>query len=147
MRIKEIQSQPESKLDIDNKVYIVYDEGGKEYSRYEFQHVWDSSPARNAAAKDVRDLRAKLGVIRATQLKQSAEATPLSKHEQEYIDILRKWKKYYTVLFPQDKSPSTLDKDAAEIYTDQMDTWMAQLERLGKVVRPSIISGTYTPPT
>ena len=62
-----IPGQPLSKLDIDNKVYIVYDENGNELRRYPFQHVWDSSPAKRAADKNVSELKAKIRAERNTK--------------------------------------------------------------------------------
>jgi hypothetical protein len=147
MRLNEIESKPESKLDIDNKVYIVYDENGQEYSRHPFKEVWDSSPARNAATNDVRNLISKLRIARDNQSKKDIEAKPLSKLEQEYIVIHSKWQKYFDAMFSKDPSKRLpdLDDETKQVYTDQMDKWMARLDQIGQVVRKSIINGTYKP--
>jgi hypothetical protein len=145
MRLFEISGQPEVKLDIDNNVYIVYDETGKEFSRHTFQHVWDSSPAKRAAESDVRDLKIKLRSARAEQSVKAIEAKPLTKFEEEYLEIQAKWQRYYNILFPRDKSSSSLDDETKQIYTDQMDKWMSRLEQLNQVVRKSVIDRTYKP--
>jgi hypothetical protein len=139
-------ARPESKLDIDNKVYIVYDENGNEFSRHPFKEVWNSSPARDAAQKDVNKLRADHGNRRAEQSAKDAEARPLSAAEQDYIETLAKWQRYYNTVFPKDKSKEFLDSETKQVYIDQMDAWMHKLERMGEVVRKSIINGTYKPP-
>ena len=140
--------EPTSKLDIDNKVYIVYDENGKEFSRHTFQHVWDSSSARNAAEKDARDLKIKLRVSKEEQSKKDIESKPLSGLEQEYINTHAKWQKYFDTMYSKDpnKRLPNLDDETKQLYTDQMDKWMKRLEQLGQVVRKSIINGTYKPP-
>lgn len=146
MRLLEIAAQPESKLDLDNKVYIVYDENGNEHSRYTFQHVWDSSPARDAAANDVRELKIRLRAVRSDQLAKAAEAKPLSNFEKEYLDINNKWQKYFNILHPRDKSPTGIDQETTLLYIEQMDKWMKRLEMLNSNVRTSVVLGTYKPP-
>jgi len=148
MRLFEIENWPESKLDIDNKVYIVYDETGKEISRHAFQHVWDSSPAKRAAEAEVRELRIKLGAARREKDKQAAEAKPLSDLEKEYIEINRKWQRYFDAMYSKDTSKRVngLDDESVQVYNDQMDKWMKRMEQLGRSVRKSVINGTYKPP-
>lgn len=137
--------RPESKLDIDNKVYIVYDENGREFSRHAFKDVWNSSPARDAAQKDVNELRVSHSKRNKEQVARDAEAKPLSASEKDYMDTLAKWQRYYNVVFPKDKSKEFLDDETKQVYIEQMDAWMRKLERLGEVVRKSIIAGTYRP--
>lgn len=143
MELKRPRPQPESKLDIDNKVYIVYDENGKEYSRHPFQHVWDSSPAMRAADDDARKLRIALRAVEAERRAKEIEAKPLSRAEEEYIDVQRRWQKYFDVMFPPDKSPSILDAETAELYSEQMHIWMERMKRLSELVRTSVLIGTY----
>lgn len=136
-------ARPESKLDIDNKVYIVYDETGKEFSRHQFKDVWNSSPARDAAQKDVNELRVGYRVQQKAQADKDAESKPLSDLEKDYIETQAKWQKYYNIVFPKDKADDFLDDETKQIYIEQMDKWMKKLERLGQVVRKSVILGTY----
>ena len=151
MRLMEITkigrpARPESKLDIDNKVYIVYDETGNEFSRHPFKDVWNSSPARDAAQSDVNVLRANHSKRNAEKAAMDAEAKPLSAVEKDYLETLTKWQRYYNFVFPKDKSDDILDDETKQVYVDQMDIWMKKLERLGVAVRNSVIAGTYKPP-
>ena len=148
MRINEVESQPYSKLDLPNKVYIVYDENGNEVNRHPFKEVWDSSPARNAAQKDVNDMKIALRKSKAEGDARNAEAKPLSKFEQEYMDIHSKWQRYYDAMFSKDPNRrlTDIDNETKQIYTDQMDKWMKRMEQLAQVVRKSIMNGTYKPP-
>jgi len=145
MKLYEIASQPVSKLDIDNKVYIVYDENGKEYSKYPFQHVWDSSPARDAAQKDVVKLKNTLYKERQEKMLATAEAKPLSNLEKEYIDLDNKVKKYFLILYPKDKSKSILDDETKELYVASIDKWQDRLQKIADagVIRQSVLMGTY----
>lgn len=147
MRINEIESWPEVKLGIDNKVYIVYDENSKEISRHAFQHVWDSSPAKHAAEAEVRELRIKLRTDRDARSKQAAEAKPLSDLEKEYIEIQCKWQRYFDAMYSRDpnKKLSNLDDETRQVYTDQIDKWGKRMDQLARVVRKSVIAGTYKP--
>lgn len=148
MRIFEVQNRPETKLDIDNKVYIVYDENGKEYSRHTFQHVWDSSPAKRAAEKDANDLRAKQRRREAEQYAISAEAKPLSKVEDRYYNLDQSVKKYQKYIFPKTPEDDILDKETRELYLNTATDWMNEMNRLasGGTIRKSLINGTYKPP-
>lgn len=148
MRIFEIQNRPQSKLDLENKVYIVYDEGGKEYSRHTFQHVWDSSPAKRAAEKDANDLKI------AQRKKQSkkdailAELKPLSSLEQMYIELDRKQKHYLKYIYPKTPEDNILDQETRELYIKTATAWLEKMNRLssGGTIRKSVIDGTYKPP-
>jgi len=144
MRLDEIESQPRSELDADAKTYIVYDENGKEFSRHPFQHVWDSSPAMRAAKADVLKLRTELYKVRSAKGKEEAEAKPLSRIEQEYVDILGKWQRYYDTMFSKDpnKRLQNIDDETKKVYIDQMDKWMKRLEQLNGSVRKSVQMGT-----
>jgi hypothetical protein len=141
MKIFEIETEPRVELDLPNKVYIVYDENGKEYSRHPFKEVWDSSPAKRAAQQDYGNVKIELKKAKD----KAAEGAPLSKYEQEYTDIHAKWKQYYQTVFPRDKAPSILDSETKKVYLDQMDKWMTRLEQLNQFVRRSVILGTYKP--
>lgn len=145
MKLNETSQPPKSKLDVDNKAYIVYDTNGVEVSRHTFKHIWDSSPAMRAAVAEVQLLRADYRKAQAEQKAKAAEAKPLSAVEQEYIEINRKWQRYYDIMFPPDKSPSILDAETADVYSKQMDKWMARLHQLNQSVRKSVITGTYKP--
>lgn len=136
---------PYSKLDIDNKVYIVYDGQHNEISRYVFKHVWDSSPARDAAQKEVSNLIVQLRKSQSEDLAKKKEAIPLSDNEKLYLDLHSKFKKYFALLYPLDKSPSILDDEAKEVYGDQLDKWSERLDKLSNsgIIRKSVIMGTY----
>ncbi len=148
MRIFEVQNRPEVRLDIDNKVYIVYDENGKEYSRHEFQHVWDSSPAKRAAESDARELKIKFGKDRAEKTKQDAEAKPLSNLEQMYLELDGKVKHYQKYIFPKTPEDDILDKETRDIYLDTANKWLEKMNRFAAAgtIRKSLINGTYKPP-
>ena len=140
--------QPYWELSIDDKTYIVFDQDGKEVGRHTFQHVWDSSPARNAAQKDVNDMKVALSKAKSIDDARRAEAKPLSNLEQEYITIQRKWQKYYDAMFAKDLSKRlpNIDDETKQVYSDQMVKWMTRMEQLGPIVRRSVIDGTYKPP-
>ena len=148
MRLLEIAAQPESKLDIDNKVYIVYDENGNEYSRYTFQHVWNSSPARDAAAKDVRDLKIHLRAARNDQLAKAAEAKPLSTLEQEYYNLDKSVARYNKYIYPKTQEDDILDSETRDLYINQSIQWMEKMHRYASsgAIRKSLVNGTYKPP-
>lgn len=141
MRLFEITSKPRYEIDLPNKVYIVYDQNGNEYSRHKFEHVWNSSPTRDAAEKDVL----KLINIQKAEDNRLYDERPLTKFEQEYVQTKAKWQKYFDILYPKDKSPSGLDSETQEIYMQQMDIWMNRLQQLNSLVRNSVILGTYKP--
>lgn len=147
MRITEIQNRPESKLDLDNKVYIVYDENGKEYSRHEFQHVWDSSPAKRAAEKDVNILRTEQRKRQSEQDAIAAEAKPLSTVEQMYLELDRKYNRYLKYIYPKTPEDDILDAETRELYLDTATEWLNKMNNLasGGTIRKSIIDGTYKP--
>lgn len=148
MRIFEIQGRPEAKLDLENKVYIVYDENGKEYSRHEFQHVWDSSPAKRAAGQDVKIL-----YDRAAEDKRKIAANaPLNGYEKEYIKLDTENKNYYQLLFPvkgAGHNPN-FSKDQIQRIEQEMEKNHERMMSLQNPslnrIRSSVILGTYKPP-
>jgi hypothetical protein len=140
--------EPSWKLDIDNKVYIVYDEAGKEVNRHQFQHVWDSSPARNAAQKDVTDMKVALRKAKSEQDAKDAEAKPLSRLEQEYRDLERSVTKYNKYIYPKTPEDDILDDETRDLYMQQSIKWMEKMQKYanGGTIRKSLINGTYKPP-
>ena len=108
--------------------------------------MWNSSPARDAAQKDVNELRVSHSNRNAEQAAKDAEAKPLSATEKDYLETQAKWQRYYDTVFPKDKSKDFLDDETKQLYIDQMDAWMKKLHRMGEVVRKSVIAGTYKPP-
>lgn len=137
--------KPHWKLDIDNKVYIVFDENGKEYSRHAFQHVWDSSPAKRAAQKDTNEL---IDIIRKKEREENeikAEAKPLSALEQLYQKLDNSVKKYQKYIFPKTPEDDILDKETRDLYLQKATEWLEQMNRIaaGGTIRRSLINGTY----
>jgi hypothetical protein len=136
---------PHWQLDIDNKVYIVFDENGKEYSRHTFQHVWDSSPAKRAAQKDTNEL---LAIIRKREKEESearAEAKPLSSLEQMYQKLDNSVKKYQRYIYPEIPEDDILDKETRDLYIKKATEWLEQMNKIaaGGTIRQSLINGTY----
>lgn len=149
MRIFEVQNRPEAKLDIDNKVYIVYDENGKEYSRHTFQHVWDSSPAKRAAEKDANELKVQQRRRQSEKDAIAAEAKPLSRLEQEYYDLDKSVARYNKYIYPKTPEDDIIDNETREVYMQQSIQWMNKMQRYADngTIRKSLINGTYKPPT
>lgn len=149
MLISEVQNRPEAKLDIDNKVYIVYDENGKEYSRHKFEHVWDSSPAKRAAEQDARELKVAQGKRKAEQDAIAAEAKPLSNLENEYLKLDKSVKNYQKYIFPKTPEDDILDDETRALYLDTATKWLEKMNKFASngTIRRSLINGTYKPPT
>jgi len=136
---------PYSALDIDNKVYIVYDSDGKEFSRHEFQHVWDSSPAKRAAQKDVNALKFELQKKDKEDAEAKQEAKPLSVIEQKYLELDRKYNRYLKYIYPKTPEDNILDKETRDLYLETAIKWLEEMNSLvsSGAIRRSLINGTY----
>jgi hypothetical protein len=141
------EGDPYWELDLDNKVYVVYDSTGTEVAQHTFPAVWDSSKARNAAQKDVNDMKSALRKKQSEDDAVKAEAKPLSPNEERYLDLARKVKKYTDLIYPPDKSPSILDTETKDLYLNQATEWIEKMNRLGdpRIIRKSVLNGTYKP--
>ena len=139
---------PRVKLDIDNKVYVVYNSDGTEFSRHEFEHVWNSSPAKRAAEQDLSQLKIEYRRKKKQADDAAAEAKPLSTIEQKYYDLSKSVERYNRFIYPRTPEDNILDKETRDLYIDTSLKWMKEMERLasGGTVRKSLIAGTFKLP-
>lgn len=133
--------EPYWELDSVNKVYTVHQQDGTEVSRYPYEHVWDSSPAMRKAKEDYKKVYSEYYAKKKDAATATAEAKPLSSIEKEYIDLSRKIRQYMNTY-------SMVDDETKAVYDDQMKKWSARLDQLSdpRIIRNSVIMGTYKPP-
>ena len=127
---------PEYKHDAENKVYIVYDELGKEQFRFPYKDIWNSSPAMRDAERAVNKIRFDI----QNRVKINWENQPITKNEQEYMSLDNKCKKYMNTI-----RDGILDDDTKQLYYEQMIVWNERMDYLVNThqVRNSIIMETY----
>jgi hypothetical protein len=139
--------EPYWELDIDNKVYTVNTEDGTEVSRYPFQHVWDSSPARDKAKADYLIVYNEYYKKKKAAAAASAEAKPLSAVEEKYYKLSQSVKNYSKYIWPKTPEDDFLDDETRALYLETSTKWLNEMNRLAAsgIIRKSLIAGTYNP--
>ena len=137
------EGQPGWQQKPEEKAYIVFDTDGNEVARFEYQHVWDSSPAMNKAVAKYRELMADYRAQEKAKEDARIEAKPLSEVEKRYIELDKSIKRYNKYIYPQTPEDDILDQETRELYMKTTIKWYEQLEKYAPVVRKSIINGTY----
>jgi hypothetical protein len=140
--------EPYWELDVENKVYTVHQPDGTEVARHPFQHVWDSSPAMRAAKEDYSKVYDVYYKKKKAQDAAEAEAKPLSRLEQMYLELAGKVKRYQKYIFPKTPEDDILDKETRDLYLDTASKWIQKMNMYaeGGTIRRSIVDGTYKPP-
>lgn len=129
---------PKWEHDTAQKVYVVFDELGREQARFPYKDIWNSSPAMKDADKEVNRLKAEM----RNREKVDWENRPLSKNEIEYQELDRKCKKYMATI-----RSGALDDETKAMYYEQATVWSDRMSALiaARQVRDSVVMGTYKP--
>ena len=129
--------EPYWEWDRPNKQYVVYDTNGEVSSVHPYEFEYAVSKAYYAAIHAVDKLKAE-EQNRYTQFQQHER--PLTKYEQEYIELDRKIKKYLRLI----KDPN-IDEKTKAIYNEQLEKWGTRWDTLAHagVIRQSIITGEH----
>jgi hypothetical protein len=127
---------PKWEHDTTHKVYIVFDELGREHTRFPYKDIWNSSPAMRDATKEVNKIKSEI----SNREKFDWENRPLSKLEIRYQELRIKCQKYFDAI-----KSGALDDETKSIYYDTMSGWSDEMIGMAdsNLIRKSIIMGTY----
>lgn len=133
--------EPYWQLDAENRIYTVHLPDNTEVARFEFQYIWDSSPALRQAKEAYKKIYSEYYNKKKADADAVAQHKPLSQLEQEYLDKSRKLRQYIN-------SYKMVDDETRAVYDDHMKKWSARLDQLSAsgIIRKSVIMGTYQVP-